>query len=62
LAARLRAAGNAATVRVYRRVGHFIIVAALAPVLRFLVPVWRDVDAFIADTVRSAPRASKVAS
>jgi len=55
LAARLVAAGNAATVLTYRRVGHFIIIAAVAPFLRFLVPVMRDVDAFIAATL-SAPR------
>jgi acetyl esterase/lipase len=55
LAARLVAAGNAATVLTYRRVGHFIIIAAVAPFLRFLVPVMRDVDAFIAATLR-APR------
>jgi acetyl esterase/lipase len=54
LAARLVAAGNAATVLTYRRVGHFIIIAAVAPFLRFLVPVMRDVDAFIAATLRTA--------
>jgi acetyl esterase/lipase len=56
LAARLAAAGNAATVLTYRRVGHFIIVAAIAPFLRFLVPVMRDVDAFIAATLRTPQR------
>jgi acetyl esterase/lipase len=55
LAARLVAAGNAATVLTYRRVGHFIIIAAVAPFLRFLVPVMRDMDAFIATTLRTAP-------
>src|SRR5262249_5483315 len=55
LAARLVAAGNAATVLTYHRIGHFIIIAAVAPFLRFLVPVMRDVDAFIAATLR-APR------
>jgi acetyl esterase/lipase len=55
LAARLVAAGNAVTVLTYRRVGHFIIIAAVAPFLRFLVPVMRDVDAFITATLR-APR------
>jgi acetyl esterase/lipase len=54
LAARLRAAGNAATVRTYRRVGHYVIVAALAPLLRPLVPVLRDVDAFIAGVMQSS--------
>ncbi len=53
LAARLVAAGNAATVKSYRRVGHFIIVAALAPILREFVPVLRDVDAFIAETLQT---------
>ena len=56
LAARLVAAGNAATVRTYRRIGHFIIIAAVAPFLRFLVPVMRDVDAFIAATLRTPQR------
>jgi len=55
LAARLCAAGNVATVRTYRRVGHFAIVAALAPLLRFFVPVLRDTEAFIA-SVLQAPR------
>ena len=55
LAARLVAAGNAATVLTYRRIGHFIIIAAVAPFLRFLVPVMRDVDAFIAATLRAPP-------
>jgi acetyl esterase/lipase len=55
LAARLVAVGNAATVRTYEWVGHFIIIAALAPFLQFFVPVLRDVDAFIAETLR-APR------
>jgi acetyl esterase/lipase len=55
LAARLCAAGNVATVRTYRRVGHFIIIAALAPLLRFFVPVLRDTEAFIA-SVLQAPR------
>jgi acetyl esterase/lipase len=56
LAARLSAAGNAATVLIYRRVGHYLIIAALAPLLRFLVPALRDVDAFIADTVMQSSR------
>ena len=56
LAARLVTAGNAATVLTYHRVGHFIIIAAVAPFLRFLVPVMRDVDAFIAATLRTPQR------
>ena len=55
LAARLVAAGNAATVKTYGRVGHYIIVAAIAPILREFVPVLRDVDAFIATTLLQAP-------
>jgi acetyl esterase/lipase len=54
-AARLVATGNTATVLTYERVGHFIIIAALAPLLRFLAPVLRDVDTFVAATLR-APR------
>lgn len=53
LAARLRAAGNVATARIYPGVGHSLIVAALAPVLRLLVPVWRDIDRFIAETLHA---------
>lgn len=56
LAERLRAAGNEATAIVYPRTGHYIIVAALAPILRALVPVLCDIDAFIAKTLRSARR------
>jgi len=52
-AARLHAAGNVATARIYAGVGHSLIVAALAPVLRLLVPVWRDIDAFIAETLQA---------
>jgi acetyl esterase/lipase len=51
-AERLRAAGNDATAAIYPRVGHYIIVAALAPVLRLFAPVLRDADAFIARTAR----------
>jgi acetyl esterase/lipase len=53
LAERLRAAGNDATAIVYPRIGHYIIVAAFAPILRFLVPVLRDSEAFISRTLRS---------
>jgi acetyl esterase/lipase len=48
LAARLRAAGSAATEIVYPRVGHTTIIAAFAPMLRFLAPVLTDVDSFVA--------------
>jgi acetyl esterase/lipase len=53
LAERLRAAGNDATVIIYPRIGHYIIVAVLAPILRFLVPVLRDCESFIARTLQS---------
>jgi len=56
LAARLRAAGNEANVRVYRRVGHYLIVAALAPLLTRSLPVLRDVETFIADVVGAPER------
>jgi acetyl esterase/lipase len=61
LAARLRAAGNIATARIYSRVGHSLIVAALAPVLRLLVPVWRDIDGFIAETLHARSQAAAMA-
>jgi acetyl esterase/lipase len=54
LAAKLVAAGNTATVKIYRRIGHYVIVAALAPVLRHVVPVLHDIDAFIAETLRAS--------
>ncbi len=55
LAERLRAAGNDATAILYPRIGHYLIVAALAPILRWRVPVLRDAEAFIARTLH-APR------
>lgn len=51
LAARLQAAGDAVTLRTYRWVGHLSIIGTFSPLLRFLAPVERDVDAFIAKTV-----------
>lgn len=54
LAAKLVAAGNTATVKIYRRIGHYVIVAALAPVLRHFVPVLRDMDGFIAETLHNS--------
>jgi acetyl esterase/lipase len=59
LAVRLRAAGNQATVRIYPGVGHYLIVAALAPLLQRLVPVWSHIDGFIAETVGAALAAAK---
>jgi acetyl esterase/lipase len=51
LAARLRTAGNEATVVTYPRVGHLSIVAPFAPPLRFLAPVLPDLDAFITSSL-----------
>jgi len=45
-----------ATILTYRRGSHFIIIAAVAPLLRFLGPVMRDVEAFIAATLRTPRR------
>jgi acetyl esterase/lipase len=53
-AARLRASGNDAAVRTYPRVGHFIIVAALAPMFRFVAPVLRDIDIFIEGVLQAS--------
>jgi acetyl esterase/lipase len=61
LAARLTAAGNAATVKTYAWVGHYVIIAAVAPLLRFLVPVLRDVDTFIAETLHLQASAKEAA-
>jgi acetyl esterase/lipase len=50
LAARLRNAGDEATVLTYRWVGHLTIIGSFASPLRFLAPVIRDVDAFMVRT------------
>ncbi len=52
LADRLQAAGNDAAAVIYPGVGHYIIAAALAPVLRLFVPVLRDTDVFIERVLR----------
>lgn len=62
LAERLRAAGNEATEIEYPHVGHFFIVAALAPVFRLFIPVLRDTDAFIERVLRLPRLAARVAS
>ncbi|MFZ0527504.1 MAG: alpha/beta hydrolase [Xanthobacteraceae bacterium] len=51
LAVRLQAAGDAVTLRTYRWVGHLSVIGTFSPLLRFLAPVERDVDAFIVKTV-----------
>jgi acetyl esterase/lipase len=56
LAARLHAAGDAATVLTYPRVGHLSIIGAFAWPLRFLAPVLRDVNQFIAETAEREHR------
>jgi acetyl esterase/lipase len=61
LAEKLRAAGNEATAVIYPRIGHYVIVAAIAPIIRCLVPVLRDTDAFIAKTLKSRAPAAKTA-
>jgi acetyl esterase/lipase len=61
LAARLSAAGNEASVRIYPRIGHYLIVAALAPLIQRVVPIWDHVDGFIAETARSSQRAAQPA-
>jgi acetyl esterase/lipase len=61
LAERLRAAGDEATAVIYPRIGHYIIVAAIAPIIRCLVPVLRDTDAFIAKVLKSRAPAAKTA-
>jgi acetyl esterase/lipase len=60
-AVQLRKAGNDATVQVYPRIGHFFTIAALAPFLRLLAPVLRDVDAFITALAQSSPRTMQAA-
>jgi acetyl esterase/lipase len=52
LAARLREAGDEATVKTYPWVGHLSIIGAFSLPLRFLAPVLRDVDAFMAKTMQ----------
>src|SRR5580692_11816467 len=60
-AERLRAAGNEATAVIYPRIGHYIIVAAIAPIIRSLVPVLRDTDTFIATVLKSRAPVAKTA-
>ena len=57
LAERLRAAGNEATAVIYPRIGHYLIVAAIAPIICILVPILRDTDGFIAKTLNSSRHA-----
>lgn len=54
LAAKLHAAGDDATALTYSWVGHLSIIGTFALPLRFLAPVLRDVDAFIARTVQES--------
>jgi acetyl esterase/lipase len=62
LAARLRAAGDQATVQTYRGVGHLTIIGAFASPLRFFAPVLRDVDAFVVRTEAGRGAGSGVAA
>lgn len=48
LASRVRQAGGAATLRIYRGIGHVGIVTAFAPLFRGRAPVLDDVAAFVA--------------
>jgi acetyl esterase/lipase len=59
LAEKLRAAGNEATTVIYPGIGHYIIIAAVAPIIRSFVPVLRDMDAFIAKTLKSRAQAGE---
>jgi acetyl esterase/lipase len=61
LAVRLRAAGNQATVQIYPGIGHYLIVAALAPLLQRLLPIWSDVDSFIGEIVGASEGAAPAA-
>ena len=51
-----------ATTVIYPRAEHFIIVAALAPILRLLVPVLRDADSFIERILRPPRIAARAVS
>ena len=53
LAARLRAAGDAATVETYPYVGHLTIMGAFAAPLRFLAPVLHDAEVFMSKTLQA---------
>jgi acetyl esterase/lipase len=54
LAERLRQAGNDAEAVVYPRMGHYLIIAVFAPLLRRFFPVLRDVGWFIDRIVRAS--------
>ena len=56
LASRLHAAGDEVIVRTYSWVGHLSIIGAVTPALRFLAPVLRDLEDFIARTTAQAGR------
>jgi acetyl esterase/lipase len=60
LVGRLHAAGVAATLVTYSRVGHFLIIAAFARAFRVFAPILQDIDTFIARTVTHAPGAKCV--
>jgi acetyl esterase/lipase len=49
LAAGLRRQGNRVSDKIYPFIGHMSIIAAFSPALRFLAPVLRDVEDFIAN-------------
>jgi acetyl esterase/lipase len=59
LGARLQAAGDSATVLTYQRVGHLSIIGAFAWPLRFLAPILRDVNRFIAATAEHRRMAAR---
>ncbi len=56
LAARVRATGGEAEVRLYPRVGHIGIVLGFAPLFRFRAPVLADVAAFVLGNSRNRGR------
>jgi acetyl esterase/lipase len=64
LAARLHAAGDDATAVTHAWVGHLSILGAFVMPLRFLVPVLRDIDTFVAKAVgqRRGTRPAETAS
>ena len=56
LAARLQAAGDAATLRLYPGLGHIMTIAAFAAPLRWTAPTLSDVTAFLRQRSADAAR------
>lgn len=62
LAARLRQVGGTVDAHFYPRIGHAAVVGAIAPPLRFLAPVAKDITAFVARVTAPAAALAREAA